>query len=229
MRNNWLTGHQGYDAGEVRLPPLLPIPPANLCSRLSPASSMEIDGVGVGDLRIAGRASRGREPQGRQIPPCREWVGAPAPTEIEGDLWTLPASRTKNSLEHLVPLSAAAVELLTTLPRIAGRPGYVFTRTGTAPISDYSSSKAKLDAAMLTIAREDAFRLGQDKKSVQIKPWRLHDLRRTCSTGLAKLGQPIHVVEAVLNHRSGAISGVAAVYNRYQYLAEKRTALESVR
>jgi hypothetical protein len=44
---------------------------------------------------------------------------------------------------------------------------------------------------------------------------------------MAKLGQPIHVVEAVLNHRSGTISGVAAVYNRYQYLAEKRTALEA--
>ncbi|MCJ2043062.1 site-specific integrase [Methylobacterium sp. J-078] len=147
--------------------------------------------------------------------------------EVDGDLWTIPAPRTKNSLEHLVPLSAAAAELLAALPRIAGRPGYIFTRTGTAPISDYSSSKAKLDAAMLAIAREDASRAGRDPKGVLIKPWRLHDLRRTCSTGMAKLGQPIHVVEAVLNHRSGTISGVAAVYNRYQYLAEKRLALEA--
>lgn len=80
---------------------------------------------------------------------------------------------------------------------------------------------------MLAIAREDASRSGHDPKGIKIKPWRLHDLRRTCSTGMAKLGQPIHVVEAVLNHRSGTISGVAAVYNRYQYLAEKRAALES--
>lgn len=147
-------------------------------------------------------------------------------SEIESDLWTLPASRTKNSLEHLVPLSTAAVELLSALPRIAGKPGYVFTRTGTAPISDYSSSKARLDAAMLAIAKEDAAAQGHDWKSINLKPWRLHDLRRTCSTGMAKLGQPIHVVEAVLNHRSGTISGVAAVYNRYQYLAEKRKGLE---
>ncbi|TXN27128.1 site-specific integrase [Methylobacterium sp. WL19] len=147
--------------------------------------------------------------------------------ELVDDLWTIPAERTKNSLEHVVPLSKAALAVLGAVPRIAGKPGYLFTRTGTAPMSDYSSSKARLDAAMLAIAREDASALGQDPKTITLKPWRLHDLRRTCSTGMAKLGQPIHVVEAVLNHRSGAISGVAAVYNRYQYLAEKRAALEA--
>ena len=60
---------------------------------------------------------------------------------------------------------------------------------------------------------------------MQIPPWRIHDLRRTAATGMARIGQPIHVVEAVLNHKSGAISGVAAVYNRYSYLEEKRKAL----
>ena len=57
--------------------------------------------------------------------------------------------------------------------------------------------------------------------------WRLHDLRRTAASGMARLGQPIHVVEAVLNHRDGAISGVAAIYNRYSYADEKRRALEA--
>jgi hypothetical protein len=33
-------------------------------------------------------------------------------------------------------------------------------------------------------------------------------------TGLARLGQPVHVAEAVLNHRSGTISGVSAVYKK---------------
>lgn len=157
----------------------------------------------------------------------RDEVARMVRSEIADDLWTIPAPRTKNSLEHIVPLSTVAVSLLGTLPRIAGRPGYIFTRTGSAPISDYSSSKGRLDVAMLAIAREDATNAGQDPKAIHVKPWRLHDLRRTCSTGLAKLGQPIHVVEAVLNHRSGSISGVAAVYNRYQYLAEKRSALEA--
>ncbi len=56
--------------------------------------------------------------------------------------------------------------------------------------------------------------------------WRLHDFRRTVASGLARLQTPPHVIEAVLNHRSGTISGVAAVYNRYNYLDEKRQALD---
>ncbi len=55
--------------------------------------------------------------------------------------------------------------------------------------------------------------------------WRLHDLRRTAATNMAKSRIPPHVVEKVLNHVSGTISGVAAVYNRYGYDAEKREAL----
>ena len=57
--------------------------------------------------------------------------------------------------------------------------------------------------------------------------WRLHDLRRCAASGLARLQTPPHVIEAVLNHRSGTISRIAAVYNRYNYLDEKREALEA--
>ena len=62
--------------------------------------------------------------------------------------------------------------------------------------------------------------------AVKTAPWRLHDLRRTCATGMAEIGVAPHVVEACLNHVSGAKSGVAGVYNRAQYAAEKRAALE---
>lgn len=147
--------------------------------------------------------------------------------EVEGDLWTLPAERTKNSLEHLVPLVPPALAILDAVPRIAGAPGYVFTRTGTAPMSDYTSTKARLDKTMLTIARKDAEAAGLDPSAVELKPWRLHDLRRTASTGMARLGFPIQVTEAVLNHRSGSLGGLAGIYNRYQYLDEKRAALEA--
>ena len=57
--------------------------------------------------------------------------------------------------------------------------------------------------------------------------WTIHDLRRTAASGMAGLGIAPHVVEAVLNHKSGTIKGVAAVYNRYSYSAEKRAALEA--
>ena len=62
-------------------------------------------------------------------------------------------------------------------------------------------------------------------EKVDLPGWRLHDLRRTAASGMARLGVVPHVVEAVLGHRSGVIRGVAAVYNRFNYLAEKESAL----
>jgi len=55
--------------------------------------------------------------------------------------------------------------------------------------------------------------------------WRLHDLRRTCVSGMARLGIAPHVADKILNHQSGTISGVAAVYQRHEFLAERRAAL----
>ena len=60
----------------------------------------------------------------------------------------------------------------------------------------------------------------------QTSNWRLHDLRRTAASGMARAGVAPHVVEKVLNHISGSISGVALVYNRYFYDSEKRQALD---
>ena len=56
--------------------------------------------------------------------------------------------------------------------------------------------------------------------------WRLHDLRRTCVSGMARLGIAPHVADKILNHQNGTISGVAAVYQRHEFLAERRMALE---
>ena len=59
---------------------------------------------------------------------------------------------------------------------------------------------------------------------LDLAPYTLHDLRRTYSSNLAKLGVPIHVTEKLLNHVSGTISGVAAVYNRHSYWEEMKVA-----
>ena len=56
--------------------------------------------------------------------------------------------------------------------------------------------------------------------------WTLHDLRRTCASGLAKLGVSIAVIEQILNHRGGSLAGVAGVYIRHQFEKEKRAALQ---
>ncbi len=59
-----------------------------------------------------------------------------------------------------------------------------------------------------------------------LKPWQLHDIRRTVATCMADTGVQPHVIEAVLNHISGHKAGVAGVYNRATYAAEKRQALD---
>jgi len=135
-------------------------------------------------------------------------------------LWTIPAAIAKNNVEHVVPLAPQAVAIIEAAPRIKGKAGLIFTTNGETPVSGWSRAKANLDAAMLRIARKE-------RKGATVPDWRLHDLRRTAASGMARLGQPVHVVEAALNHKSGTIKGVAAVYNRYSYADEKRVALEA--
>ena len=94
--------------------------------------------------------------------------------------------------------------------------------TGSTPVSGFSRAKKRLDAEMLAAKRKE---LG--KKCDAIAPWILHDLRRTAATGMARLNFPPHVVDKVLNHMSGTIRGVAAIYNRFEYLDERRAALEA--
>ena len=139
--------------------------------------------------------------------------------------WTLPAARAKNDEEHIIPLSnLAVVELERLEPR---QSGLVFTTTGTTPISGFFKGKASLHDAMITYMKERQSETGGDPGSVEIPNWRLHDIRRTGATNLQALGVPIEVTESVLNHISGTRAGVAGIYNRYKYDAEKRTALDA--
>jgi hypothetical protein len=59
-----------------------------------------------------------------------------------------------------------------------------------------------------------------------VKDWVLHDLRRTVVSGMAALGVAPHVADKILNHQSGTISGVAAVYQRHEFLNERKAAIE---
>ncbi|MEY9328268.1 tyrosine-type recombinase/integrase [Sinorhizobium fredii] len=138
-------------------------------------------------------------------------------------LWTIPPERSKNGKEHLVPLSAFALQVIAGFPKVGDT--YLLSTTGETPISGFSRAKAAIDAEMLKIAKEEAALRGMAAEDVNLEPWTLHDLRRTAASGMARLGVPIHVVEAVLNHQSGTIKGVAKIYNRYQYVDEKRQAL----
>jgi integrase len=132
-------------------------------------------------------------------------------TEIDlgNRLWTLPRERVKNNQPHEVPLSEAAMSLLEAVPRIAGP--FVLTTNGQSPASGYSKGKRRLDTLM----------------PASVIPWRLHDLRRTAATGMARIGIDMPVVERVLNHTSGSFGGVAGIYQRHDYRDEKAKALEA--
>jgi integrase len=141
--------------------------------------------------------------------------------EVDGDTWTLPGSRSKNGDEHVVPLSPEVVAILEALPRI-GR--FIFTTTGKSPVSGFTRAKERVDRLMIETANRT---LTASADPVAIPPFTIHDLRRTAATGMAGLRFPPHVVEAVLNHRSGTRRGVAGVYNRFNYAEEKRAAIEA--
>jgi integrase len=132
----------------------------------------------------------------------RNEIGELAWSEVDSGrrMIVLPPGRTKNSRQHEVPLSSQACEIL---ERQARRRSLVFRQ-----ITNWATAKGKLD------------------ERLRMADWRLHDLRRTCATGMAELGTQPHIIEAVLNHVSGHKAGVAGVYNRARYADEMRIALQ---
>jgi integrase len=140
--------------------------------------------------------------------------------ELSDDLamLRLPRNRTKNGRPHDVPLPPLARDIINSA-WMDGR-AYLFSTNGRTPVSGFSKIKNRLDIGMLALAEKER------EGKTTIPPWRLHDLRRTAATGMAGIGIMPHVIEACLNHASGAQGGVAGTYNREQYEPEKRVALE---
>ena len=144
--------------------------------------------------------------------------------EVQNGLWHLSPDRTKNGRAHDVPLSALAAAVLQSKERIRGKAGYIFTTTGTSPVQGFFKAREHVAKAMEDLAREDSEEVAEP---VKIPYWTFHDLRRTCATGMARLGIQVRVTEAVLNHVSGTGSGIVAVYQRHDYADEKLAALEA--
>jgi integrase len=146
--------------------------------------------------------------------------------DLAGRVWTIPGARTKNALEHQVALANATIAVIESVPRVSNPARYVFSVTGKTPPSGFSRAKHNIDELMLTSARELARKRGEDPDQVAIEEWVIHDLRRTMASGMARLGVSLPVAEKCLNHISGSFSGIAAVYQRHEYVAEKRDAFE---
>ena len=126
--------------------------------------------------------------------------------ELHGDTWILPSERVKNKKSHSVPLSRQAIAIIEAAPRISSE--YVFSYAEGRPLRGFHHAKQALD------------------KASGVSNWTLHDLRRTCASGLARLGVSIAVIEQILNHRGGSLAGVTGVYIRHQFEKEKHEALQ---
>lgn len=137
----------------------------------------------------------------------------------EEAVWTIPSEGTKAGRAQVVPLSKLALRLLDDVPRIGA---YVFTTLGDRPISGYSKNKARLDKLILAEREAAAAKCG--KEAAPFPAWTIHDLRRTVATNLGKLGVSRFIIERILNHADRSVTGI---YDRHEYLAEKREALEA--
>lgn len=124
--------------------------------------------------------------------------------DLEAGVWRIPRENVKTDRTHETPLTKQTKKILKSLPRFTD--DYIFTSTaGKTHVSGFSKAKLRLD------------------KLSGVADWRLHDLRRTAGTNMAKLGVPVYTISRVLNHAQG---GVTAIYDRHSYMPEKKEALE---
>jgi integrase len=137
-------------------------------------------------------------------------------TEIGEDAIILPPERTKSARLHLVPLSGPAAAIIAAQPRRTNSDGTARALVfgiGQGGFCGWDPCMRRLNARIAAA------------NGVALPHWTPHDLRRTCRTRMAALKVPPHVAEAVLNHSSGHMAGVGAIYDRWSYEPEKRQAL----
>jgi integrase len=163
------------------------------------------------ELRAIWRAAEASTgPFGRFVQLClltaarRTECAEMARAELGGNIWVIPGARMKSKIEHVIPLSGAAMAILADIP-VTGR--WVFTSDGRHPIRGFTKYKAAFD------------------RQCGVTGWRLHDLRRTARSLLSRAGVDADIAERCLAH---TIGGVRQIYDRHEYLDEKRCAFEAL-
>jgi integrase len=126
--------------------------------------------------------------------------------DLDAGVWTLPAERSKNHRAHTVALPPAAIEIIKSVPQTSRDHLFGDRAKG---FTSWSRSKVSLDSRLVG----------------KVRPWRLHDLRRSVATKMADIGVEPHVIEAALNHHSGHRAGIAGIYNRSTYDRATKAAL----
>jgi integrase len=131
--------------------------------------------------------------------------------EIVGSEWTIPAARYKTGIDHLIPLSQAALSEVQGKnfpgPLVADAPGWLFTANGRQAIGGLTRHKAAIDEAS------------------GVRGWTLHDLRRTARSLMSRAGISSDHAERCLGH---VIGGVRGVYDRHEFREEKRQGFEAL-
>ncbi len=154
----------------------------------------------------------------------REEVAGMLRDEVDLDkaTWTIPANRYKTKVAHTVPLSPAAVAILSKLPKNGP---FFFTTNGESPFSGFAKDKRRLDKAVEAQREAYANGLPEDQPVPLVAPWRIHDLRRTAKTLMVRAGVRPDISERVLGHK---IPGVEGTYDRHSYVEERKLAVESL-
>jgi integrase len=133
--------------------------------------------------------------------------------DLDARTWVIPSERSKNKRSHSVQLSSGAVAILEARPRDTD---FVFPNSSkTAPFADFSRLKRELD------------RLIEEANGAPISQWGLHDLRRSGVSAMPRLDVDVVTADKILNHKSGTLKGVAAVYQRHTFEPEMKKALEA--
>ncbi|EKE00848.1 MAG: hypothetical protein ACD_21C00265G0002 [uncultured bacterium] len=137
---------------------------------------------------------------------CSEWDEF----DFKNAWWTIPASKSKNSNNHLVPLSKLALELLEELKTFSGESIWLFP----SPTNDSHITPTSVDHALRRSI----------KKSKDVKSFTPHDLRRTAASHMTALSISRLVVSKLLNHVENSVT---AIYDRHSYDKEKRAAVDA--
>jgi len=147
--------------------------------------------------------------------------------EIDAAVWNMPKERSKMGVAIAIPLPSVVIEWLSELHMRACGSDYVFPSRRTSKRRGYISDDtlnhalAKLFGLKVRPGEPPANKLGE----VDIEHFTIHDLRRTCRSLLAGAGVAAHIAERCLNHK---LKGVEGIYDRYDYLNERREALQKI-
>ena len=125
--------------------------------------------------------------------------------------------------DHVVPLTDDVAAILDGLPRFKNGTHLFSVTFGASPVWMSDKLKKRVDGRMLRTLRAVARRNGDDPAKVNLPRWTNHDIRRTVRSGLSRLKIAEEAREAVLAH---VRPGIKAVYDKHDYLDEKREALE---